>query len=130
MESVVTKTPGTAVNILCWVLQILAALAFLAAGGAKLAGVEQMVKVFDGVGLGQWFRYVTGTIELGSAIALLIPGYAAYGTLLLIPTMICAIYAHMFVIGGSPGGAALLLFICCTIFWLRRHQISALNKTG
>jgi len=41
-----------------WVLQGLLAAAFLAAGGAKLAGVPMMVQVFDQIGMGQWFRAV------------------------------------------------------------------------
>ena len=44
------------------VLQFLLALAFLAAGGAKLAGVSDMVEVFDSIGIGQWFRLVTGAV--------------------------------------------------------------------
>ena len=39
------------------VLGFMAAAAFLSAGAAKLAGAEMMVQTFDGVGLGQWFRY-------------------------------------------------------------------------
>ncbi len=35
------------------------AAAFLAAGGAKLAGVPAMVEMFEKVGVGQWFRIVT-----------------------------------------------------------------------
>jgi hypothetical protein len=36
----------------------LVALAFLAAGGAKLAGVQAMIDIFNVIGLGQGFRYV------------------------------------------------------------------------
>ena len=43
-----------------WALKIVVALVFLAAGGSKLAGVEDMVAVFDQIGFGQWFRYVHG----------------------------------------------------------------------
>ena len=39
-------------------------LAFLAAGGAKLYGVAMMVGTFDMIGVGQWFRYLTGVIEV------------------------------------------------------------------
>jgi len=36
---------------------------FLMAGGSKLAGVPAMVSLFDQVGVGQWFRYVTGIMS-------------------------------------------------------------------
>ena len=49
-------------------------LAFLAAGIAKLAGVQMMVDEFGMLGLGQWFRYATGVIEIGSAVLLWVPG--------------------------------------------------------
>jgi hypothetical protein len=41
----------------------------LFARSSKLAGQPQMVEIFQAIGLGQWFRYVTGVIEAGSADA-------------------------------------------------------------
>ena len=39
-------------------------LMFFMAGGNKLAGNPQMVGLFDVIGIGQWFRYVTGALEV------------------------------------------------------------------
>src|SRR6266542_2649637 len=47
--------------ITLWTLSGLVALAFVFVGGGKLAGTAQMVELFDKVGLGQWFRYLTGS---------------------------------------------------------------------
>lgn len=47
-----------------WILQGVVAVAFFAAGAAKLAGAAFMVQLFDQIGLGQWFRYVTGLVEV------------------------------------------------------------------
>lgn len=110
-------------NGLLWGLQILIAAIFLAAGAAKLVGVLMMVAAFDGLGIGQWFRYVTGIIEIGSATLLIVPGYAAFGSALLVPTMICAALAHIFIIGGSPMPALALLTANTIILWRRRTQI-------
>ena len=63
-----------------WGVRILLALAFGAAGIAKLAGVAQMVQVFDAVGMGQWFRYVTGAVEVAGAVLILIPPTAVLTT--------------------------------------------------
>jgi len=82
-----------------WALKIIAGLAFLAAGLAKLAGAEMMVATFDAVGVGQWFRYVTGLIEVGAALVLFIPGIQAFGATLLTATMIGAALAHIVVLG-------------------------------
>ena len=76
-----------------WTLQILSAAMFLFAGGLKLAGAPLMVQEFGVIGLGQWFRYFTGTIEVVSAVLLLIPSLAAYGAAALFVTMIGAIVA-------------------------------------
>jgi uncharacterized membrane protein YphA (DoxX/SURF4 family) len=64
---------SNAKNIWLWTLQVLTAAGFLLDGFAKLSGQPVMVEVFDKIGIGQWFRYVTGGIVFASAILLLIP---------------------------------------------------------
>ena len=84
-----------------------------------------MVQLFGVIGLGQWFRYVTGTIEVVSAVLLLIPSVAAYGAAALAVTMVGAIITHLFIIGGSPAMAILLLASTATIAWARERSMSA-----
>ncbi|WP_264968754.1 DoxX family protein [Klebsiella variicola] len=109
-------------------LRLLAAAAFLSAGGAKLAGVPMMVAIFEHIGLGQWFRIVTGLVEVISAIALLIPSFAGLGGLVLAITMCFAILTHLFVIGGDPLPAIVLLLITAGIAWLNRAGILSLLR--
>lgn len=109
-----------------WALIILAALAFLAAGFAKLSGAEMMLATFEGVGVGQWLRYVTGAIEIAGAIALFVPGKAAYGAVALAITMVGAVLTHLVLIGGSPLPAIVLLAITATIVWSHKDQINQL----
>lgn len=52
-----------------WLLRGLVAVVFLAAGGAKLVAAPAMVAVFAAIGLGQWFRLLTGLLEVAGAIA-------------------------------------------------------------
>ena len=47
--------PSKALNVTLWILQALAAAAFLMAGATKLAGAEMHVAMFEKFGLGQWF---------------------------------------------------------------------------
>lgn len=56
-----------------WFFKIVFGLAFIAAGCAKIYGPPAMVAEFDAVGLGQWFRYFTGALEIIGAIMLLTP---------------------------------------------------------
>ena len=109
--------------IAVWGLQIGLATLFLFAGGSKLAGAPAMVALFDAIGIGQWFRYVTGLIEVASAIVLLIPALAAFAALLLASTMVGAIATHLFIVGGSPALPGLLLLGLLAVAWGRRHQL-------
>ena len=125
-NNIETAKPGKAMNVVLWILQILGALMFLMAGGNKLAGNEQMVGMFDVIGIGQWFRYLTGGIEVLSAILLLIPRFSGIGALLLIPTMIGAILTHLFIVGGSPVVPIILLIVMGIIAYGRRDRTIAL----
>jgi uncharacterized membrane protein YphA (DoxX/SURF4 family) len=98
-------------NKVLWGLQALAAVVFLAAGGAKFAGVQQMVDVFNLIGIGQWFRYVTAAFEVVGAIALLTPRFSGFGAALLAWAMLCAVVAHLVVLGGSSIPAIILFAI-------------------
>jgi len=109
-------------RVVLWVGQFVIAAAFLMAGGSKFAGVPAMVAMFDAIGIGQWFRYVTATIEVGSAIALLVPSLAPYGALALVATMTGAVLTHLFIVGGSPLPALVLGAGAAAIAWARRDQ--------
>ena len=103
-----------------WTLQIVSAVMFVMAGASKLAGAPMMVQMFDTIGIGQWFRYATGTIEVVSALLLLIPPMSAYAAAVLTATMGGAILTHLFIIGGNPAVPVLLMATTATIAWLRR----------
>ena len=111
---------GTGRRITAWTLSGIAALGFVFVGAGKLAGTAEMVGLFDKVGLGQWLRYLTGLLEVGAGIALLIPRYAFYAAVVLIGVMFGAIVTHVAAIGGSPAPAAVLLVLSGIIAYLRR----------
>lgn len=119
-----TNTPpansGKVRRIVLWILSGLLALAFLGAGGSKLAGAAEMVALFNTVGLGQWFRYLTGGLEVAGAIGLLIPRSAFYAAILLSLVMVGAIIAHFTVIGTFPAAPMVLLALSGTIAYLRK----------
>jgi hypothetical protein len=104
-------------------LTIVSVAMFLFAAGSKLAGQAAMVQTFEVIGLGQWFRYLTGIIEVVSAALLLVPSLAFYGAVALAVTMVGAVITHVFVIGGSPLPAILLLAATSTIAYLRRPNL-------
>jgi len=120
---------GRTERIALWVVQLALAAMFLLAGGSKLLGVPAMVALFDAIGIGQWFRYVTGLIEVGSAIALLVPSVAVFGALALVATMVGAIVTHLFIVGGSPAMPVILLLGSAAVVWIRRHQVLGERQT-
>ena len=120
----VTVHPGRAGRIALWAVQLVLAGMFLLAGGSKLAGAAAMVALFDAIGVGQWFRYVTGCIEVVSAIALLVPSFAPFGAIALVATMVGAVATHLFIVGGSPAVPVVLLLGSLVVAWARRDQLS------
>ncbi len=112
--------PSMARVVLGWVLCVLLALVFLMVGGMKLLSKPIMVQEFNQVGLGQWFRYFTGALEVVGAIGLLIPKFSRLAALLLTTVMLGAIVAHFKVLHSSPVLAFILLVLAVLIAWLRR----------
>ena len=103
-------------------VKVLLTLAFLAAGLAKLIGAEMMVQTFEAIGVGQWFRYVTGLIEVGCAILLWIAGRQLLGAVLLGCTMIGATLAHLLILGPSAVPAIVLGLLAAYVAYSHRDQ--------
>ena len=90
-------------------------LAFLAAGGSKLAGAPAMVAMFAKIGFGQWFRILTGLLEVGGAIGLFVPRFAVYAASMLAVVMVSAIGFHLTRLGGNPVPPIVLLLLATLI---------------
>ncbi|MFC4990567.1 DoxX family protein [Saliphagus infecundisoli] len=73
----------------------------LAAGSAKLFGIDLVVEDFDRYDYPEWFRFITGVIEVFGGLGLLVglvfaPTLAVLGGLLTVATMAGAILTHLF----------------------------------
>ena len=110
--------------IALWSAQILLGAMFLLSGGSKLAGAAAMVALFDAIGVGHWFRYVTGGIEVASAVTLFVPALAPFGAGALVVTMVGAVVTHLFIVGGSPAVPVVLLLGALAVAWARRDQLA------
>lgn len=104
-------------------VKVLLTAAFVAAGVAKLIGAEMMVATFEAVGVGQWFRYVTGLIEVGGAVLLWVRGREAIGAALLLVTMVGAVLAHLLILGPSAIPATVLGLGAAFVLWAHRDRI-------
>jgi putative oxidoreductase len=95
---------------------------FLYLGGTKLLGTPVAVRLFRDIGWGQWFRYVTGAVELSGALLLLIPALAGASALLLMSIMVVATGIELFVLHRPPAAAMACLCAHSVIAWGRRAQ--------
>ena len=131
LDSQLSRTRATtarAGNVALWVLQILGAAMFVMAGAMKLSGAADAVALFDAIGIGQWFRYVTGGIELLAALLLLVPRFAGVAALILAAVMVGAVFTELFVIERNPMPAATLLALASVIAYGRRDRTRALVR--
>ena len=122
------KTTQAPRRIGAWIVQGVVAAAFVAAGAAKLAGAAAMVALFDQIGVGQWFRYATGLVEVIGALALIYPGLASIGGVWLGGTMVFAVLTHLFVLHTSPVPAIVLGLLNALIVYLRRDELISLLR--
>ena len=113
-------------NIALWVLQVALAAMFLMAGFGKLMGDQLMVENFDKIGLGQWFRYLTGSVELLAGVLLVIPRLSGLGAALLLSTMIGACVFHFTLLGGSAIPAVVFGVLAAIVLYGRRQTLFAL----
>jgi putative oxidoreductase len=117
---------GRAANIALWALQILLALMFAMAGASKVFGEAAMVDMFATIGVGQWFRYVVGALEIAGAVGVLIPRLSGLAALGLVCLMAGATITNVFVLGASPLLPIFLLVVGAVVAWGRRARTRAL----
>jgi uncharacterized membrane protein YphA (DoxX/SURF4 family) len=70
-------------TIALWVFRVVLGLLFLAIGATKLTGTWDTVPYFAAIGWGQWFRYLTGLLDVTGAVLLFVPRWTFYGALIL-----------------------------------------------
>lgn len=74
------------------------------------------------MGVGRWFLYLIGTLEVAGAFLLLIPRTSGLAALMLAGVMVGAIATHIFIVGGSPLAAIILLVVTGVVAWGRRWR--------
>src|SRR4051812_42736755 len=100
-------------------VELLLAAVFLIVGRAKLTGRSDMVQLFRDIGVGQWFRYVTGVIELAGGTLLAVRLLAGASALILGGVMIVATLVELFVLHRPPIAALACLCAHTYVAWTR-----------
>lgn len=126
MTTIATKPAFPLKSVGLWVLRALVAALFLLAGFMKLSGQPMMVEEFGVIGLGQWFRYLTGAVEVIGAIAVLVPAVSALGAALLLCVDIGAFIAQIAVIHQDWIHTIVIGAVIGFLIYLQRAQITRL----
>jgi len=117
-------------------LTLLLAFVFAFVGAVKLMGAPGMVEEFTQIGIGQWFRYVTGILEVGGAIGVLIPKSRFYGALLIAIVMAGATVTNVAIlqVPALAVPTTALMTMALTLAWQWRpggwrHARARYNRT-
>jgi putative oxidoreductase len=127
MTDVASAVPKTQ-TIVIWALRAALAALFLFAAVMKLTGQPIMVQEFDAVGLGQWFRYFTGALELAGGIAILIPSLSVLGALVVLLVDVGAFFAQAFVLHMDVVHTIVIAIVIGALLYLQRAQLRTLFR--
>ena len=117
-------------GIAIWVLSVLMALFFLIAGVPKLLGAQGHVEHFANWQYPDWFRLVVGTVEVVSAIQLLIPRLAYLGAAGIAVIMVGATYTHVLRVPEEASRAPLTLSLLALAILIGYARRSRRSSTG
>ncbi|MFD4655932.1 DoxX family protein [Kitasatospora sp. NPDC058444] len=119
---------STAVVRVVWTLRILLALFFaLASALPKLLALPAATTVFDAIGVGHWFMYLTGLVELAGAVGLLVRRLAGPAATALIVFLAFAFVTQLTAMHGENAGTPFIFMVpLAVIAWNRRDETAEL----
>ncbi|WP_314173808.1 DoxX family protein [Streptomyces winkii] len=121
---------GRGRHVALWVLQAVLGLFFVAGSAVpKLTGASAAVDSFEQIGLGMWFMYVVGLLELAGGLALLTPWLPGLSALCLIALLIGAFTTQMTVFDGKDAAFPLIVIVpLAVVAWGRRDTLADLPR--
>ena len=113
-------------TISLWVFRVVLGLLFLAIGTTKLTGTWDTVPYFAAIGWGQWFRYLTGSIDVVAAALLFVPRWTFYGAVTLTCTIGTATLLAIFKPDLPLALPLMFALLTAELAWLTRpHRVSS-----
>jgi putative oxidoreductase len=121
------RSKGRTIGV--WVLRVLLGLAFLTIGTTKVTGTTNTVEFFAAIGWGQWFRYLTGILDILGAALIFVPRWTFYGAVVLTGTVGLGMLLSFNVMRNDPTwgeevvvAPAVLTLLAALLAWLTRPQ--------
>jgi len=96
-----------------WLPRVAVAMVFVSVGSSKFRD-PMWIRLFGQIGLGQWFRYLTGIMQIAGGALVLVPRTALVGIALAACTMLGATVAWLTVLHApfnAPIPAAILAIL-------------------
>jgi putative oxidoreductase len=125
------------VNIVDWLLRLLAAAILFQTLFFKFSGAKESVYIFSTLGAEPWGRIGSGVIELITVVLLLVPRTAVFGAILSLGTISGAILSHLVILGitlpavddhGLLFGLALVVFFSSLIvLYFHRNEVPVIG---
>jgi putative oxidoreductase len=75
-------------------------------------------RIFEQIGIGHWFRYVTGIIQVAGGALMLFRRSLVFGAAFLACTMVGAACVDFFLLGSPLGIAPLMLLFVIAVVWV------------
>lgn len=121
-------------NILLWILRLVAAVIMLQTLYFKFSASEESVYIFTVLKMEPWGRIGVGVAELIASVLLLIPATTFFGGVIGMGLMAGAMFSHFTQLGievKNDGGQlflyAVIVFLCtATLSYLQREQLARL----
>ena len=119
--------------IAIWALRVVLGLLFLYVGTTKLTGTGNTVDYFAAIGWGQWFRYLTGLLDIAGVALLFSRKSIFYGATVLACSVGLATFISLTVLRGNPtwGSSSMvavplvLTLLAVLLAWLtRQHRVN------
>jgi uncharacterized membrane protein YphA (DoxX/SURF4 family) len=114
------ETRGRQDVLISWILRLAVAGVFLSVGADKFYADSLWVKLFNQIGWGDCFRYLTGTLQVTGAVLVVVPRTFLIGIGLLACTMLGAT-AVWIVRFGAPGNAIIPAAILVALLVIGFH---------
>ena len=122
------ETRGRQDVLISWILRLAVAGVFLSVGADKFYADSLWVKLFNQIGWGDWFRYLTGTLQVTGAVLVVVPRTFLIGIGLLACTMLGAT-AVWIVRFGAPGNAIIPAAILVALLVIGFHGAGVDRKS-
>lgn len=131
MSATVGTRRSVAANRTLWTLQILLGVFLVVASAApKFFGEATAVDMFLRIGLGEWFRYLVGALELLGGVGLMVRRVSGLAALGLVVLMVGAAYTQAVVLHGGALVVTPIVIgvLCALIAYARRDETRALLR--